>query len=235
MVYKELLTIRGMVCPGMINILRANKQIHREAEGLLYSLNTFQVNIDNLDRLWLKEARQRYMIEISQKQHYSDREWTNGLAPINQWLKLPTYLGKCEKIKIVLCATDDRWWSQQQHHTRNLTPMLMHFNSLVYTRLMKHKNLHTIHVELELTGNQFSVTEEQMRDFEQGCLNTLGHLRGMRAVHLNGFACVDPFDIFLTKQGMLLPSSSWWTSFLTMPKEMQLAPQWWQLTNLSKY
>ncbi len=253
MVYKELLTLKRLIYPGIDNILRVNKQIYREAKGLLYSLNTFQINIDNLDRLWLRESGQEINIEISRNQQH---------APLNQWLKLPTYLEKCKKIKIILYARVDYagweaqqqqhfwwtqqqqhfWWNQQQQHftPEDLTTMLMHFNSLVYTKLMKHKHLHTIHVELELTGEhnpqiQFSITEGQMREFEQGCLNTLAHLRGMRAVHLEGFTCVDPFDILLAKQGMLLPSSSWWTSFSTMPKVIQLAPQWWQLTNLSKY
>ena len=45
--------------------------------------------------------------------------------------------------------------------------MLMHFNSLVYIKLMKHEHLHPIHVKLELTGEYnprltSTVTDQQM-------------------------------------------------------------------------
>lgn len=236
MVYKELLTPKSLFCRRAANIVGANKQICSEAKGLLYSLNTIKIKIDRFNRLWLGDARTNFNISISQKQHYSDNDRTRGLAPPIQWLKLPTYLGRFEKIKVVL-TIQDVYWSMLL--PAELNTMLMHLNSLVYTKLMKHEHLHTIKVELEITGeyNPYLtslVTDQEMRSFEKGCLESLSRLRGMRAVHLKGFTFVDPFDIFLAKHAMLLPSNKWWTSFVTMPKMIQAAPQWWQLRNLSK-
>ena len=231
MVYKELLTLKGTPRSRIVNILRANKQIYNEAKGLLYSLNTIRIGIDSLDYLWLRNV---YMfdISISQTQHYSDGDRTNGLAPPNQWLKLPTYLGRCEKVKVILTV----YW--QLLTEADLKTMLMHFNSLIYTKLMQHQYLNTIHVELEFTREYHywsTVTDQEMRSFERGCLDSLCHLRGMRAVHLKGFTFIDPFDVFLAKRAMLLPSSKRRGSCLTMPQMMQTAPQWWQLRNLSKH
>lgn len=240
MVYKELLTLEDDHCARVarvVSILGANKQIYSEAKGLLYSLNTIKIKIDDLDRLWLRYPRPPFDISISRKQHYSDKDRTKGLAPPIQWLELPTYLGRCEKIKIVLSIKGTFW----QHFTpAKLKTMLVHFNSLVYTKLMKHEYLHTIHMELELTEEYnaqltSTVTDRQMLSFEQGCLNSLCRLRGMLMVHLKGFRFIDPFDVFLVKRTMLLPSSMWWSSFFAIPKMMQAVPQWWQLRNLSKH
>ncbi len=234
MVYKELLTLKGTPRSRVVNILRAKKQIYNEAKGLLYSLNTIRIEIDSLNRLWLRDAYP-FDIIISQKQHYSDSDRTNGLAPPNQWLKLPTYLGRCEKVRVILTTKVIYW---QLFTQADLNTMLMHFNSLIYTKLMQHRYLNTIHVELELIGEHHyrsTVTDQEMRSFERGCLDSLCHLRGMRAVHLKGFAFIDPFDVFLAKRTMLLPSSKRRGSCLTLPQMMQIAPQWWQLRNLSKH
>lgn len=236
MVYKELLTLKGTSRSRVVNILRANKQIYNEAKSLLYSLNTIRIEIDNLDRLWLRDSYQ-FDISISPKQHYSDMDRTNGLAPPNQWLNLPAYLGRCEKIKVILTTKSPYW----QHFTgANLNTMLMNLNSLVYTKLMQYENLTTIHVELELTREYnaqltSTVTDQQMRSFQKGCLDSLCRLRGMHVVQLKGFTFVDSFDIFLAKRAMLLPSNKWRSHFLTMPKTVQAAPQSWQLRNLSEH
>lgn len=236
MVYKELFTPKSLFFWRAVSVLRANKQVYSEAKGLLYSLNTIKIEIDTLDRLWLGHARTHFNIGMPPKQHYSDNDRSKGFAPPIQWLKLPTNLEMCERIKVVLAIKS---YYHQRLTSVELNTMLMHFNSLVYTKLMKHEHLHTITVELEVTGEynahpNSTVTDQQMGIFEKGCLESLGRLRGMREVHLKGFTFVDPFDVFLSKRAMLLPSSKWWKSFLTIPKMMQVAPQWWQLRNLSK-
>lgn len=122
----------------------------------------------------------------------------------------------------------------------HLNKMLMHFNSLLYTQLVNHRRLHTIHMELKFTKGYNAhlssrVTNRQWRIFEQACLRRLSHLQGMRSVHLKGFKFVDPFNVFLAKQAMLRPSSGWWTLFSMIPKTMNGARQWWPPRKLSNY
>lgn len=233
MIYKEILTFKKRYLPDP-SILCANKQIYNEARGLFYSLNTIKIKIDSADALWLGDAwRRHFSIAIHQSQHYSEISRDNGYPPPTDWLHLPTYLRRCEKIKLVLSLNESDW---QPFRSGRPTTMLIHLNSLVCNQLIKHQHLHTIYFELELTGKYKThlMTTRHGRDFEQQCLHSLCRLRGMQTVHLKGFTSIDPFDIFLAKRKMLLPSSDRCNSFLTLPKMMQTAPQWWQLKNLSK-
>ena len=232
MVYKELLTLRNIDSPRRArtsNILSVNKQIYNEAKGFLYSLNTSEIKLDDWDRLWLGDSSRPF--------HVIRTRLDEDLAPSNRWLNLPSYLGRCEKIKIVLRIRGSLWHRFRPEDTDRL---LTNFNSLIYTKLMDHEHLRDIQLELEMTGeydNYMTSTliDEQMRSFEQGCLNTFCHLRGMRAASLKGFTFVDPFDVFLAKHTVLLPSTRTWISFPTISTIIQNAPQWWQLRSLSKH
>ena len=240
MVYKELLTLKDIDSARrarISNILRVNKQIYNEAKGFMYSLNTIELKVDDWDCLWLRDSPRPFHINAPLERDYSDNGRTEELAPPYQLLELPSYLRRCEKIKVVLSIRSFRW----HHITRaNTDTLLMHFNSLIYTKLTDHEHLRDIQLELQMTGdyNHYmtsTVTDEQMRSFEQGCLNTFCHLRGMHAVSLKGFTFVDPFDVFLAKHTISLPSIRPWKSFATIPTMIQAAPQWWQLKTLSKH
>ena len=232
MVYKELLTIRNIDSPHrarISNILSVNKQIYNEAKGFLYSLNTIEIRLDDADRLWLGDSPRPI--------HVTHARLDEDLAPLNRWLNLPSYLRRCEKIKIVLSTRGSLWHLVIPEDTDKL---LTNFNSLIYTKLMDHEHLRDIQLELQISGehNHYmasTVTDEKIRSFEQGCLNTFCHLRGMRAVSLKGFIFADPFDVFLAKHTVALPSLRTWNSFPTIPKMIEAAPQWWQLRNLSKH
>ena len=232
MVYKELLTLKNIDSPHrarVSNILSVNKQIYNEAKGFLYSLNTIEIKLDDLDQLWLGDSSRPF--------HVLRARLDEDPAPSNRWLNLPSYLRRCEKIKIVLGVRGSIWYRVKPEDTDKL---LTNFNSLMYTELMDHEHLRDIQLELQMTGeydNYMTTTliDEQMRSFEQGCLNTFCHLRGMHAASLKGFTFVDPFDVFLAKHTVSLPSNRPWESFGTIPKMIQAAPRWWQLRNLSKH
>ena len=228
MVYKELLTLRNIDSPRrarISNILRVNKQIYNEAKGFLYSLNTIEIRLDDWGCLWLGDSAKPF--------HFNgclDKD----LPPANQWLYC---LRRCEKIKVVLSIKSFPRYCVTPEDTDTL---LTNLNSLIYTKLMDHEHLRHIELELQMTGDYdhditSSVTDEQMRSFEQGCLNAFCHLRGMHAASLKGFTFVDPFDVFLAKHTVSLPSKWPWKSFGTIPAMIQIAPQWWQLRNLSKH
>lgn len=230
MVYTELLTLKEIDFARrypISNILCVNKQIYNEAKGFLYSLNTIEIKLDDWDRLWLRDSYRPFYVNDPLKQVF---------APSAKMLNLPSYIQRCQKIKVVLSIR-----SLRLHCIRpqDMNTLLINFKSLFYTELMDHEHLRDIQLELQLTGDldhylTSSVTDEQMRSFEQGCLNTFCHLRGMRTVSLKGFTFVDPFDVFLAKRTVSLPSARSLKCFATMSTMIQAAPQWWQLKSLSK-
>ena len=230
MIYKELLTLKNIDSPRLArtsNILRVNKQIYNEAKGFLYSLNTIEIKLDDWNRLWLGDSYRQFDVIRTRVDE--------DLAP--SWLNLPSYLGRCEKIKIILSIRGSLWHQVRPEDTDTL---LTNFNSLFYTKLMDHEHLRNIQLELEMPGEYdndltSTVIDEQMRSFEQGCLNAFCHLRGMHAASLKGFTFVDPFDVFLAKHTVSLPSKRSWESFGNIPAIMKAAPHWWQLRNLSKH
>ena len=232
MVYKQLLTLKNIDSPRrarITNILSVNKQIYNEAKGFLYSLNTIEIRLDDWDGLWLRDIHRPF--------HIKGARPDEDLEPVNRWLNLPSFIGRCEKIKVVLSSRSSLGHSVRPDRTDTL---LTNFNSLIYTKLMDHEHLRDIQLELQVTGeyNHYmtsTLIDEQMRSFEQGCLNTFCHLRGMRAVSLTGFTFVDPFDVFLARNTVLLPSLRTRMSFPTTPTMIQNAPQWWQLRSLSKH
>ena len=222
MVYKELLTLKNIDSPRrarITNILSVNKQIYNEAKGFLYSLNTIEIRLDDWNRLWLGDSPRPFRITRARLDN------------------LPSYLRKCKKIKVVLSVAGSFRNSVRPEDTDKL---LTNFNSLMYTQLTDHEHLRDIQIELQVNGDYNSnmtstLTDEQMRSFEQGCLNTFCHLRGMHAVSLTGFTFVDPFAVFLAKHTVSLLSMRAWKSFATLPAMIQAAPQWWQLKTLSKH
>ena len=221
MVFKELLTLKNIDSPRrarITNILSVNKQIYNEAKGFLYSLNTIEIRLDDWNRLWLGDSPRIFYITRTRLDN------------------LPSYLRRCERIKVVLSVEGSYWNGVRPEDTDKL---LTNFNSLMYTLLMDHEHLRDIQIKLQVNGGYkfdmtSTLTDEQMRSFEQGCLNTFCHLRGMHAVSLTGFTFIDPFALFLAKHTVSLPSMRPWKSFATLPAMIQAAPQWWQLRTLSK-
>ena len=230
MVYTELLTLKEIDFAHrdpISNILRVNKQIYNEAKGFLYSLNTIEIKLDDWDSLWLRDSYRPFYVNDTRKQVF---------APSAKMLNLPSYIQRCQKIKVVLSIRSLRWHCIRP---QDMDTLLINFKSLVYTELMDHEHLRDIQFELQFTGDPdhyvtSTVTDEQMRSFEQGCLDTFCHLRGMHAVSLEGFTFVDPFNVFLAKRTVTLPSTRTLNSFATIPTIIEAAPQWWQLKSLSK-
>ena len=224
MVYKELLTLKNIDSPRLArtsNILSVNKQIYNEATGVLYSLNTIEIKLGDLGRLWLRDSPIPFHINA-------------------RLYDIPFYLRRCEKIRIVLSVRSFDSFDFHRIRPEDTDTLLTNLNSLIYTQLMDHEHLRDIELELQMTGDYdhyiiSTVTDEQMRSFERGCLNTFCHLRGMHVASFKGFKFVDPFDVFLAKNTVLLPSVRTWNSFPTIPKMIEAAPQWWQMKNLSKH
>ena len=184
MIYKEVFIFKGKYRPCVGNILAANKQVYNEGKGLLYSLNTINIKLDSLHHLRLMKSSRPLVMGPSWRKCNSIYDRSYNPDPPFECFELPTYLGRCEKLKIILFIK--HFWPEefQLSTPTKLEMMLVDFNSLVYTTLVKHQHLRTIHLELEIDEKYnrqplFIVTNQERRYFEQLCLNTLGQLRGL--------------------------------------------------------
>lgn len=218
MVYEDLLTLRmNPVCDSRNNphgsaqtsILRTCQKIRDEASSLLYFKNELMLQFQGD---FLNYGTQCIHVLVPSFDIYADRAQNSWRS----WSQLPAYFYRCESFEIRLGINDYFLKYQPASVEEETLKTIANFNSVVYTLLLKHQSLGSIHFVLsittETTPDRSIVSDQVMRSLERRCLGTLGRLQGLKKVKLEGFNFEDPVYIASVRRQMLKPRPQIWNA-----------------------
>ena len=218
LIYEDLLTLRGPSHTtrkkwhhgtAHTSILCTCRRIRDEASRVLY-LNQLRLSFTG-ETLgcaieWVSIGP--YTGTITWNEQSENKSW-------RAWARVPAYYYKCDSFRMHLGIGDMNFTEYDKDIIEEaaLRP-IMNFNSFVYTVLLKHPSLRTVHFKLNTEPADLDprFSDEFKQNYELSCLDTLARLQGLEEVILEGFRFQDPAYIASIERNMLEPRPQSWNA-----------------------